>query len=131
MPTSLSGNACSGCTRGLPSSSLTASASIVCSTASLDAILRASFRKSLEKPEPIEPDKIYAYDISIWPTSNLFKAGHRIRLEISSSNFPHYDRNPNTGHPFGQDAELCVAQQTILHDRDHPSHVLLAVAPPP
>ena len=81
-----------------------------------NGIRRASFRESLEKPEPIEPGKVYAYEIAIWPTSNLFKAGHRIRLEISSSNFPHYDRNPNTGRRFGLDSELAVAEQIIYHD---------------
>jgi hypothetical protein len=96
-----------------------------------NGILRASFRKSLEKPEPIEPGKIYAYDISIWPTSNLFKAGHRIRLEISSSNFPHYDRNPNTGRRFGMDSELAVAEQTIYHDPEHPSKIVLPIMAQP
>jgi uncharacterized protein len=96
-----------------------------------NGILRASFRKSLEKPEPIEPGKVYAYDISIWPTSNLFKAGHRIRLEISSSNFPHYDRNPNTGRRFGMDSELAVAEQTIYHDPERPSKVVLPIMAQP
>jgi uncharacterized protein len=63
----------------------------------------------------------------IWPTSNLFKTGHRIRLEISSSNFPHYDRNPNTGRRFGMDSELKVADQTIYHDPQHPSKIVLPV----
>jgi uncharacterized protein len=55
--------------------------------------------------------------------------GHRIRVEISSSNFPRFDRNPNTGHPFAQDAELRQAAQTILHDADHPSHIVLPIVP--
>jgi len=59
----------------------------------------------------------------------VFKAGHRIRLQVCSSNFPRWDRNPNTGHPFGQDDKLCVAEQTILHDAEHPSHVMLPLAP--
>ena len=96
-----------------------------------NGILRASFRKSLEHPEPIEPGKIYAYDISIWPTSNLFKAGHRIRLEISSSNFPHYDRNPNTGRRFGLDSEMAVADQVIYHDPEHPSKIVLPIMAQP
>lgn len=100
-------------------------------TSSDSGIIRASFRDSLEKPEPIEPGKIYAYQIAIWPTSNLFKTGHRIRLEISSSNFPHYDRNPNTGRRFGMDSELAVADQTIYHDPKHPSKVVLPVMPSP
>jgi putative CocE/NonD family hydrolase len=96
-----------------------------------NGILRASFRDSLEKPEPIEPGQVYAYRIPIWPTSNLFKAGHRIRLEISSSNFPHYDRNPNTGRPSGLDGELVVATQTIYHSPEHPSKVVLPIMPQP
>jgi hypothetical protein len=96
-----------------------------------NGILRASFRKSLEKPEPIEPGKVYAYEISIWPTSNLFKAGHRIRLEISSSNFPHYDRNPNTGRRFGLDSELAVAEQIIYHDPERPSKIVLPIMAQP
>ena len=59
----------------------------------------------------------------------MFKKGHRIRLEISSSNFPRFDRNPNTGHKFGEDAEMRVAHQQISHDRGHPSHVVLPVVP--
>ncbi|WP_429643042.1 CocE/NonD family hydrolase [Skermanella aerolata] len=85
-----------------------------------NGIIRARLRNSLERAEAIEPGQATEYRIGIWPTSNLFKEGHRIRLEISSSNFPHYDRNPNTGHEFGQDAEMRVADQTIFHDRDRP-----------
>jgi putative CocE/NonD family hydrolase len=59
----------------------------------------------------------------------VFKAGHRIRLQVCSSNFPRWDRNPNTGHPFGQDDELRVAEQTILHDAEHPSHIVLPLVP--
>ena len=62
-----------------------------------NGIIRASKRNALDRSEPIEPGKIYEYTITVFPTSNLFKAGHEIRLEIASSNFPHYDRNLNTG----------------------------------
>jgi predicted acyl esterase len=55
--------------------------------------------------------------------------GHKIRVEISSSNFPRFDRNPNTGHPFGTDAERQKANQIVHHDTDHPSHILLPVIP--
>jgi hypothetical protein len=96
-----------------------------------NGILRASFRDSLEKPTPIEPGKVYEYQIAIWPTSNLFKAGHRIRLEISSSNFPHYDRNPNTGRRFGSDSALKVAEQTVYHDPRRPSRIVLPIMPQP
>jgi putative CocE/NonD family hydrolase len=71
------------------------------------------------------------YTIEVWPTSNLFKAGHRIRLEISSSNFPMYDRNPNTGHAFGRDSDLQTARQTVHHDARHPSSIRLPVVSGP
>jgi putative CocE/NonD family hydrolase len=93
-----------------------------------DGIVRARYRQGITE-SLIEPGRAYLFAIDLWATANVFKAGHRIRLQVTSSNFPRWDRNPNTGHPFGQDVELCVAQQTILHDRDHPSHVLLAVVP--
>ncbi len=96
-------------------------------------IQRARYRASETHPTLITPGKVYEYTVHVWPTSNLFKTGHRIRLEISSSNFPMWDRNPNTGHPFGQDgdAELRVANQTVLHDRDHPSAVTLPIIDAP
>ncbi len=67
------------------------------------------------------------YDL--WATNNVFRAGHRIRLDVTSSNFQRWDRNPNTGHEFGADTELAVAHQTILHDREHPSYVVLPIIP--
>ena len=90
-------------------------------------VQRARYRSSETKPSLIEPGRVYRYAIHVWPTSNLFKAGHRIRIEISSSNFPMYDRNPNTGHAFAQDAALQIADQTIFHDEDHPSSVTLPI----
>ena len=83
----------------------------------------------LEHPEPIEPHKIYAYKISLWETSMVFKRGHRIRLEVSSSNFPRYARNQNTGLPLGTSAKMVSADQTIYHDREHPSYLVLPVIP--
>lgn len=94
-------------------------------------IQRARYRESGINPTLIEPGKIYKYAIHIWPTSNLFKAGHHIRLEISSSNFPMYDRNPNTGHAFARDADLQVAQQTIYHDIHRPSEITLPIMATP
>ena len=94
-----------------------------------DGIIRARCRESLTAPTLIEPGKAYRYEIDLWVTSNLFKPGHRLRVEIASSNFPRFDRNPNTGHDFGADAELAKAEQTILHDREHPSHILLPTIP--
>lgn len=94
-----------------------------------DGILRARYRDSADKPTLIEPGKVYRYEIDLWVTSNVFLPGHKIRMEISSSNFPRFDRNPNTGHPFGADAELEKASQTVYHDAQHASHILLPVIP--
>jgi len=94
-----------------------------------DGILRARFRESADRPTPIEPGRTYRYEIDLWVTSNVFLPGHRIRVEISSSNFPRFDRNPNMGHPFGADADLATAIQTVYHDAARPSHILLPVIP--
>jgi putative CocE/NonD family hydrolase len=96
-----------------------------------NSIIRARYRDSLEHTSPITPGQTYKYVFNIWPTSNVFLPGHKIRLEISSSNFPHYDRNPNTGHPFGVDAATQPADQTIHHDAQHASFVMLPVIPEP
>jgi putative CocE/NonD family hydrolase len=92
-------------------------------------IIRARYRDSWEKPELLTPGEVYKFTIDLWSTSNCFVAGHRIGVEISSSNFPQFDRNPNTGHPFGKDSETQIATQTIYHDEERPSHVLLPVIP--
>ena len=94
-----------------------------------DGILRARFRDSLESPTPITPGEPYKYDIDLGPTSMLFKRGHRIRVQISSSNFPYYARNLNTGGPNHEESEPVVAAQTALHDAAHPSCLILPVVP--
>ena len=94
-----------------------------------DGIIRARYRESADEPTLIEPEKVYRYEIELWVTSNAFLPGHQIRVEISSSNFPRFDRNPNTGHPFGADAELVKASQTVHHSTQHASHILLPVIP--
>ncbi len=94
-----------------------------------DGIVRARFRNSTTKAEPIEPGKVYQYDIDLWATSNVFKAGHRIRLYISSSNFPRFNRNLNTGEPILGSSRFVVAKQTIYHDSEHPSALVLPVIP--
>ena len=94
-----------------------------------EGVIRARFRDSIEIPTLLEPGKVYEFTIDMEVTSNLFKRGHRIRLDISSSNFPRLDRNPNTGHPFGLDGEIQVAYQTIYHDAQYPSHITLPVIP--
>jgi uncharacterized protein len=94
-----------------------------------DGIVRARYRNSTQRAEPIEPGKIYEYSIDLWATSNLFKAGHRIRLYVSSSNFPRFDRNLNTGEPIGGSTGLVKARQKIYHDAQHPSALVLPVIP--
>ena len=92
-----------------------------------DSIIRARYRNSWEKPELMTPGEIYEVQITLPPTSNLFKAGHRIRLDISSSNFPRFDLNPNTGEPMGRHTYSFVAHNTVYLDRERPSHVVLPV----
>jgi putative CocE/NonD family hydrolase len=92
-----------------------------------DGIARASRRDSKNEPSLIQPGEVYRYEIDLWVTSNAFLPGHKIRVEISSSNFPRFDRNLNTGEPFGTGAEFIKATQTIYHDKERPSHVLLPV----
>ena len=98
-----------------------------------DGIIRARYRdfELGAAATLIEAGKAYEFILDLWSTSNVFKQGHRIRLDVTSSNFPRWDRNPNTGHNFGADSELVVAHQTILHDAEHPSFVLLPIIPTP
>ena len=94
-----------------------------------DGVLRARYRRSKTTPVLLTPGQPELMTIDVGATSNVFLAGHRIRVEISSSNFPRFDRNPNTGAPFGESAELRVVTQTILHDTQHPSRLILPVVP--
>lgn len=96
-----------------------------------EGILRARFRDGCETPKPIEPGRVTEYRINLVATSNLFKAGHRVRVDITSSSFPRFDANPNTGHPLGQDGpgDLQWAVQTVLHTAQYPSHIVLPEIP--
>ncbi|MBL8989057.1 MAG: CocE/NonD family hydrolase, partial [Gemmatimonadetes bacterium] len=94
-----------------------------------DGILRARYRGGKTNPTLLEPGTPTRLTIELGATSNLFRVGHRIRLEVSSSNFPRYDRNPNTGAAFGQTADLVPARQTVFHDRARPSRLILPVIP--
>ena len=94
-----------------------------------EGILRASYRESTSEAKPIVPGKIYEYKIDLWSTSNVFLKGHRIRLEVSSSNFPRFDRNLNTGKSASTSAVFVKATNTILHDAAHPSALVLPVVP--
>lgn len=94
-----------------------------------DGIIRASGRAGKGEDALLTPGVVEEFSIDLWVTSNMFKAGHRIRVEISSSNFPRFDRNPNSGLPFGSDTELYTAEQQVFHTEVYPSHVLLPVIP--
>jgi putative CocE/NonD family hydrolase len=94
-----------------------------------EGILRASFRDRDVPPAPIEPGEVYRFAIDLWATSYVVPPGHRLRVEISSSNFPRLARNLNTGNEFGMSDEIAVADQTIYHSKEYPSHVLLPVMP--
>ena len=92
-----------------------------------DSIIRARYRNGYTKPELLVPNEVSEFTFELYPTSNLFTAGHCIRLDISSSNFPRFDVNPNTGGPLGAERRMEVAQQAIYLDAAHPSHVVLPI----
>jgi putative CocE/NonD family hydrolase len=94
-----------------------------------DGIVRARYRASTAMAEPVVPGRTYQYRIELGATSNVFKAGHRIRLYVSSSNFPRFDRNDNTGEPSATAARMLKATQTIFHDRTRPSALVLPIVP--
>jgi hypothetical protein len=94
-----------------------------------EGILRASYRESTSEAKSIVPGKVYEYKIDMWATSNVFLKGHRIRLEVSSSNFPRFDRNLNTGKSASVSSEFVKATNTIYHDPAYPSVLILPVVP--
>ena len=94
-----------------------------------DGIVRARYRESTKQASLITPGTIYKYTIDLWATANVFKAGHRIRLYISSSNFPRFNRNLNTGEDIIGSSRAVRAHQTIYHDRDHASALILPLIP--
>ena len=94
-----------------------------------DGILRARYRNSASRPELMTPGEVYEFEIRPYPTANRFKAGHRIRIDVSSSNFPRFDVNPNTGEPLGRHRRTVAADNSIHHETAHPSHVVLPVVP--
>jgi putative CocE/NonD family hydrolase len=95
-----------------------------------DGVIRARHRcmRTGEPPTPIEPGRPYEYEIDLWSTCHVFKAGHRVRLQVTSSNFPRWDRNLNTGEPPATATRMQVARQTVFHDRDRPSRLVLPIA---
>ena len=88
-------------------------------------MVRARYRNGLDRPSLIEPGEVIRYTIEMDPTSNAFLPGHRIRLDITSSDFPNYDRNHNTAADQNADAELKIAQQTVYHGPDHATRIIL------
>ncbi len=94
-----------------------------------DSIQRARYRNSRESAEFLTPDTPTPISIVMYPTSNVFARGHRIRLDISSSNFPRFDVNPNTGEPLGRHTRLEEAHNTVFHERGRASHIVLPVIP--
>jgi putative CocE/NonD family hydrolase len=94
-----------------------------------EGILRLRYRNSQEKPEPDKPGTTYRISIDLWATSNVFLAGHKLRLEISSSNFPRFDRNLNTGEEQAHASRIEKATNSVLHDSEHPSALILPVVP--
>ncbi|PYV14914.1 MAG: X-Pro dipeptidyl-peptidase [Acidobacteria bacterium] len=94
-----------------------------------EGILRARYRNSQEKAEFMNPGGIYKLTLDLWATSNVFRAGHRLRLEVSSSNFPRFDRNLNTGEEPESGKHFVKATNTIYHDREHPTALVLPVIP--
>ena len=94
-----------------------------------DGIIRARYRDGLTNPGLLTPDEVYEYEIDMGVTGNVFRRGHRIRLDVSSSNFPRFDRNLNTGKDLTTDADVRVALQTVLHSTAHQSRLVLPVIP--
>ncbi len=94
-----------------------------------EGIIRARYRNSREKPVLMNPGEVYKFTIDVWATSNVFRQGHKLRLEVSSSNFPRFDRNLNTGRSAASTSAYMTAANTVLHDAEHPSALILPVVP--
>ncbi len=95
-----------------------------------DSIIRARYREGLDhQAPPLQPGQPARVTITLYPTANVFKKGHRIRLDVSSSNYPRFDVNPNTGDPLGDHRRMIPADNTVYHDAAHPSQVVLPIIP--
>ncbi|MBM3278572.1 MAG: CocE/NonD family hydrolase [Candidatus Handelsmanbacteria bacterium] len=90
-----------------------------------DGILRARYRHSFAQPELLDPGKVYRFEVDLWATSNAFLPGHRLRVVVTSSSFPRFDRNLNTGGPINREAAGQVAINTVMHDMLRPSHLVM------
>jgi len=94
-----------------------------------EGILRLRYRGSQEKPELANPGEVYHITVDLWATSNVFLPGHKLRLEVSSSNFPRFDRNLNTGEEQARGTHMVKATNVIYHEKSRPSALLLSIAP--
>jgi putative CocE/NonD family hydrolase len=95
-----------------------------------DSILRTRYRDGFDHQAPhLGPGDVVPITITLYPTANVFKKGHRLRIDVSSSNYPRFDVNPNTGDPLGDYRRMVTADNTVYHDSAHPSHVELPVIP--
>ena len=94
-----------------------------------DGIIRGRYRESQTQAKLLTPGEVYEYTIDLWATSNVFKAGHRIRVEIASTNFPRFDRNPQTGESAAEAHQVAPALQCVFHDEARPSHIVLPIIP--
>jgi putative CocE/NonD family hydrolase len=95
-----------------------------------DAIVRGRYRTTTDHEVLLHPGQVYEFTIDPYPTANVFKKGHRIRVDISSSNYPRFDVNPNTGEPLGKSRRMVKADNTIYHGTEHASYIVLPIAPP-
>ena len=91
--------------------------------------LKGSHVISHESPSPLEPEEVYEFEVEVWPIANLFKRGHRLRLDITGSNFPHFDVNPNSGEPEGEWQQPRIARNRVFAEGARPSHILLPIIP--
>ncbi len=94
-----------------------------------DSIIRCRYREGFDREVLMTPGEIYPVTIALQATSNLFDVGHRIRVDISSSNWPRLDLNPNTGEPMGRHTHQLIAEQAVYLDAAHPSRIVLPVIP--
>lgn len=96
-----------------------------------EGIIRAKYRDSQAQPAFMNPGQTYKFTIDLWATSNVFRKGHKLRVEISSSNFPRFDRNLNTGENSASGRKSVSAKNTVFHDAEHPSVLILPVVTGP
>ena len=94
-----------------------------------EGAVRARYREGTARQKLLEPGKVYEFTVDMVGTAVEFQRGHRIRVDVTSSHFPQFDRNPNTGEAFGASAKVKIASQTVHHSKTYPSHIVLPVIP--